>query len=65
MLGADFVALSLPPLVIGLCLLILFQTSLGQAVEKAFQSVTHMVWGEKIGMYCLYSETRSSWVPGE
>ncbi len=40
----------LPPLVIGLCLLILFQTPPGRAVEEAFKSVTGVLFGRKIGI---------------
>jgi molybdate transport system permease protein len=40
----------LPPLVIGLCLLILFQTPGGRAVESSFERATEAVFGRKIGI---------------
>ena len=40
----------LPPLVIGLCLLILFQTPGGRAVESTFERVTESLFGRRIGI---------------
>lgn len=40
----------LPPLVIGLCLLILFQTPAGRAFEGAFERMTKALFGRKIGI---------------
>ncbi|MEX2286540.1 MAG: ABC transporter permease [Planctomycetaceae bacterium] len=40
----------LPPLVIGLCLLIMFQTPPGKAVEAGFERITEYLFGRKIGI---------------
>jgi molybdate transport system permease protein len=40
----------LPPLVIGLCLLILFQTPGGRAVERVFERITEFAFGRRIGI---------------
>jgi len=40
----------LPPLVIGLCLLILFQTDLGQYIERAFTALTYAISGKELGI---------------
>ncbi len=40
----------LPPLVIGLCLLILFQTPMGQAVETGFENLSMLLIGRKVGI---------------